>query len=140
MTPVSSEEFGAEYERLVTEYAELENVRCFNVTDCEACVDAVFCEDCVRCFRACYSVGCRDASDITHCKNCVRCYASTFCEDSERCAHSSFLIRCTDCIGCEYCIGCVGLRDKDFHILNRPYSRKLYFQFVKQLQAATTTA
>jgi hypothetical protein len=34
---------------------------------------------------------------------------------------------------CNYCFGCVGFSDKDFHILNQPYSRKDYFEITAEL-------
>jgi hypothetical protein len=34
---------------------------------------------------------------------------------------------------CTYCFGCVGLSNKDFHILNKQYSRQEYFAITKRL-------
>jgi hypothetical protein len=34
----------------------------------------------------------------------------------------------------------VGLENKDFHILNRQYPRKRYFEIVKQLKAQVSAA
>jgi hypothetical protein len=87
----------------------------------------------VRCHRARYCTGCSDCYDATHCTGCRACYAVTNCDRCEHCVDSSFLILCTDCAACEYCFGCVGLTGKDFHILNKRYSRGDYFRLVKAL-------
>jgi hypothetical protein len=34
---------------------------------------------------------------------------------------------------CTYCFGCVGLRQKEFHILNEPYSQQDYFRITARL-------
>jgi hypothetical protein len=53
--------------------------------------------------------------------------------DSEGCSSSSYVVRCVGLVGCTYCFGCVGLSNKDFHILNQPYSRKEYFALTSRL-------
>ena len=37
---------------------------------------------------------------------------------------------CENCYNIEYCFGCVGLRNKKYHILNKPYSKEEYWQTV----------
>jgi len=36
-----------------------------------------------------------------------------------------------DCRGCSNCFGCIGLRHKQYHIFNKPYSKKAYFEEIK---------
>jgi hypothetical protein len=60
--------------------------------------------------------------------------SSAHCRDADRCAQSAYLERCTSCTRCNYCFGCVGLSGKDFHILNEPYERQVYFDTVKRLR------
>jgi hypothetical protein len=45
-------------------------------------------------------------------------------------------VRCVGLSGCTYCFGCVGLSKKDFHILNEPYERQVYFEKVEGLRRA----
>ncbi len=42
------------------------------------------------------------------------------------CEDSSDLFMCTDCRSCVSCFGCVGLRNKQYHIFNQPYSKTEY--------------
>ena len=46
---------------------------------------------------------------------------------SENC---SDLLYCWHCIGCRDCFGCVGLRNKQYHILNQPFSKEAYEETV----------
>ena len=40
---------------------------------------------------------------------------------------------CANCSDCTYCLGCVGLQNKEFHILNKAYTRSEYFATLKAL-------
>ncbi|MGC9603142.1 MAG: hypothetical protein ABSF47_01575 [Minisyncoccia bacterium] len=53
-------------------------------------------------------------------KKCFRAFFSSYCESSYD------IYFCRDCIGCENCFGCVGLRNKKYHIFNKPYSKEEY--------------
>ncbi|PIR49845.1 hypothetical protein COU79_02660 [Candidatus Peregrinibacteria bacterium CG10_big_fil_rev_8_21_14_0_10_54_7] len=96
---------------------------------CYQCYDAFACEDCLYNIEA---NGNRDCSDITVCfetegsSNCVQAplnYNCHFlmhtdqCNDCEFCAYSKNL---------KHCFGCVYLADKEYHILNKPYSPEEY--------------
>lgn len=54
--------------------------------------------------------------------------------------YSSFMYYCSDCFSCSECFGCVGLRNKQYHIFNKEYSREEYYQKVGEIAAAMTTA
>ena len=132
---MTAETFLAELEALVAEHRRTQpSIQCIQSTGGIACADCVFCTDCERCISARYSNGCKESFDITHCDQCSHCYSCTFCQHSEHCAYSNYLVHCLACIRCDYCFGCVGLEKKAFHILNLEYSRKEYFQTVKQLE------
>ncbi len=66
--------------------------------------------------------------DVTRCyhcffiKNCVQCQDSFGIEECENCNH---------------CIGCYGLKNKEYHIFNKPASKE---QFKKTWQSALTHA
>lgn len=82
----------------------------------------------------------RFCADLTFCENCELCYE---CVDSETCYNSDYLQdckNCTDCGFCNYCTGCkncflcTNLTRKNFHILNREYSKEEYFEEVERLK------
>ncbi len=54
------------------------------------------------------------------CKNSYRLFHGQNCEN---CIDSYFLY---DCRNCQNCFGCVGLRNKQYYILNKPYSKEEY--------------
>ena len=53
-----------------------------------------------------------------------------FCQDCIACSDSYLLYDCRNCINC---FGCVGLRNKQFYIFNKPYSRETYRAELEQL-------
>ncbi len=55
--------------------------------------------------------------------NCRKCYRTIFSVDCESCDNVSFS---RNCVGCSDCIGCVNLRNKKYHIFNKPYSKEEY--------------
>lgn len=56
------------------------------------------------------------------------------CTDSVKCIGSAFLVRCDGCVDCTHCFGCVGLRGKEFHILNERHDRASYFALTAKLR------
>ncbi|MDP3710786.1 MAG: hypothetical protein Q8R29_03655 [bacterium] len=80
----------------------------------------------------------RDCLDILWSHHGELGYENVLCNDfyklffsgfSEECSESAFL---WDCRGCSYCFGCVGLRNKQYHIFNKPYSKEEYFSKIKE--------
>ncbi len=64
--------------------------------------------------------------------------------DVTRCYHSFFIkncVQCQDCFGveecesCHHCIGCYGLKNKEYHIFNKPVSPE---EFQKVWKSALT--
>jgi len=69
---------------------------------------------------------------------------STFCYESEliyfgmdltrcyRCFYAKNSVNCRDCFGieecenCHHCIGCYGLKNKEFHVFNKPVSKESF--------------
>lgn len=47
---------------------------------------------------------------------------------------SSFLEYSSEMYNCDYCFGCVGLKNKKFHIFNRPYSEEEYWRAVDEIK------
>lgn len=63
------------------------------------------------------------------CVNCANCYNLKYSRFCKNCNDSWFL---KDCIGCSSCFGCVNLRQKEFHIFNKPYSKEEYLETMKK--------
>ena len=82
---------------------------------CKSCVDSLLVRDSELCYE---------------CVTCEKCYQCLHCQD---CVNSQNLIQCYDCKGCHDCIGSCGLRNKKFHIFNKPYSQDDYEKFKKTL-------
>jgi len=84
------------------------NLRCKNSVDVVFCFDLDLCYSCLYCFK-CYNVRCAfDARDSIE---------------------SAFLY---DCRNVQNCFMCWNLRNKRYHILNRPYSKEAYFEELKK--------
>jgi hypothetical protein len=135
--PVTRRDFEAELSRLIRLHQGSEenpgSVRC---QLCRACVSCMFCVDCEACHRCTHCTRCRGSSHLTHCVECTGCHDCAYCERCEQCAGSSYLVLSRGCSDCTYCFGCVGLSKKDFHILNRPYTRSEYFRIIEPLRRA----
>ena len=72
-------------------------------------------------------------SDLEQCYeviDCEKCNNIFFCQDCIGCNDSMLLY---DCRNCSYCFGCVGLRGKQYHIFNTPYSKEEYHKEVARL-------
>jgi len=129
-------DFERELERLLRAYADgSDNPGSVSCKGCRRCAGCMFCEDCEDCYRCTHSRGCRRSTHLTHCIDCEGCHDCAHGISSEDCTRSNYLVLSRGCCECNYCFGCVGLQRKDFHILNEPYSRDVYFRTVKALQA-----
>lgn len=84
------------------------------IENCRSCCDVLFANTCELCFE---------------CVNIKNCYN---CRYSEDCDTSTDLLFCRDCVGCKNCFGCNGLRQKEYCIFNKQYSKEDY---QKQLQS-----
>jgi len=81
----------------------------------------------------------KQAMDVMFVNQVERCYQVV---DSEKCADivfgrmvngcfdSAFLY---DCKNCSHCFGCVGLRNKQYHIFNKAYSKTEYAREIEKL-------
>lgn len=112
----------------------------------ERCFDCSELEDAVNCFK------------VTNSKNCVDLYSwgagSEYVFNSCRVGTTASHIWCCDlvyggtaemeycycCFGCQNCFGCVGLRSKQYCILNRQYSKDEYFDLRGRIIAQMSTA
>ena len=83
---------------------------------------------------------CRDSMDsllLDHCElvyesvNTAYCFSGSHLMNAKNCRDSHFL---EDCNGCQNCFMCVGLRHKEFHIKNKPYTKEEYLKKVAELR------
>ena len=70
---------------------------------------------------------CELCYEVVDTNSCFKVFWSRYAND---CTDSMFLY---DCVGCNNCVGCVGLRSKNYCILNQPYSKEDYQKKIKEL-------
>ena len=104
--------------------------------DSARCVQCMFTTASRDCFHCTYCHECAECADCTHCTRTTHSQGSSYCVDAHHCVRCSYVILSRHCYECIFCFGCVGLAKKEFHILNKPFPRKVYFQLVEQLKAA----
>lgn len=94
-------------------------------------------ENCLYSYHACYDKDIMDSYFVSNSELVYelvsgdKCFGMKFCRlcfDSTNCALSY------DLKGCSNCILCVGLRNKQHHIRNQPYSKEEYEKEVEKLQ------
>ena len=66
------------------------------------------------------------------CMDCFQCNELAFSQNCDNCSNSKFLI---NCLGCRNCFGCVGLKNKNYHIFNKPYSKEEYETKIKEFNS-----
>jgi len=66
--------------------------------------------------------------------DCDGCFKVAFARYANNCRESYLLY---DCHNCSNCFGCVGLRNKQYHIFNEPYSKEEYFKELEKLNIGT---
>lgn len=104
---------------------------------CYLCFGSGYMEDCQYCDWTYTAKNTFDCSFCTQCEldymnvDCRDTYHTQFCTD---CHNVSDSVYCFDCRNCQNCFGCVGLRNKSYHIFNRPYSPEEYAKKVAELQ------
>ncbi len=100
---------------------------CFNVNNGEDCAYGVR----FNRMKNSYSFGTCSTSD--NCYETFNITDSSRVQDSVDCADAFDVICSIDCRNCQDCVGCVGLRNKSYHIFNKPYSKEAYTEKLKEL-------
>jgi len=119
-----------------------------NNTNSEYCMNCSDMKNCYLVFHAGNSESCQhgvgidfskdsfDNSFINKCELChecifcAQCYQTFYCVD---CENSQNLYFCKDCVNCQDCIGCAGLRNKQYHIFNKPHTKEEYEEKKREL-------
>ena len=103
---------------------------CFLVFGADECENVAYSNGVVK-VKDSLEVTFTEKSELCYeCFAISQCYRCFFCRDIENCQDMIFS---QDCIGCSNCIGCFGLRNKSYHIFNKPYSKEAYKQKREEL-------
>ncbi|KKU06227.1 MAG: hypothetical protein UX07_C0004G0015 [Parcubacteria group bacterium GW2011_GWA2_45_30] len=103
--------------------------------ECYLCRSGIYCEKTSYAYRV---SGLKDCVDITYsfdleqsydCLYCFKSYKLRHAFNSRNCLESAFLY---DCRNVQNCFMCWNLRNKKYHILNKPYSKDDYFKKLKE--------
>jgi hypothetical protein len=84
--------------------------------------------DCLDCFAISQNDLCYE------CIDCNKCYKVKFSQESVECRDSMFLYAC---VNCSDCVSCVNLRNQQYCIFNKKYSKEEYLQKVKDMELNT---
>lgn len=118
------------------------NVRCDWSDDVWECKDCYLSKSLLRCENVGYAyrvINCKNSYDLTYCFTLEKSYDCTHCFDSynikysfdaRNCIDSSFLY---DCRNVKNSFMCWNLRNKKYHILNKPYTEEEYSEKIKEL-------
>jgi len=107
-----------------------------NAIECVDCSDLEDCKYCVRVFDVKSSMDYTAWGDksekMYQCASCGdNCYNLRFCTTCT--TNCSDLTYCGHCAGAKNCFGCVGLKKKQYCILNKQYTREEYEALVPKL-------
>ncbi|MDH4358662.1 MAG: hypothetical protein OEV37_01775 [Candidatus Berkelbacteria bacterium] len=107
----------------------------WNAKKCYLCWATMDLENCMYSTRSFESVGCVDCIDTRnsqHCYSCLDCENCYKARYSERCKDCSEISFCFDCRGCKNIYLCTNLRNKQYYIRNKQYSREEYFRVLEK--------
>lgn len=99
--------------------------------NCYLCFNIGHVENCLYCVGANYS---KDSVDCTYSFRQELCYGAWECNSNFQCFYCSDakdcrnLWFCEECTNCNHCFACFNLRNKEYHIFNKPYSKEDYFK------------
>ncbi|MBN1258969.1 hypothetical protein JXA05_04410 [Candidatus Peregrinibacteria bacterium] len=125
----------------------ISNINCENTDYCNFSFSSRNCylvfgnvgnEDCVYGHIVWQSKDCYDclytyASRFCYeCADCFQCHSLSFSVNCDNCSEGRFL---HNCVGCRDCFGCVGLKDKQFHIFNKSYSKTDYEAKIREFNS-----
>ena len=97
----------------------------------ERCTHCYWIQQCRDCVDTSFSHETELSYESDDCYNSYKLFYSKGCHDSRE---SYFLLNCRNCSNC---IGSVNLRNKQYHIFNKPYSREGYEAFLKRARFDT---
>jgi hypothetical protein len=114
------------------------------LTECKNCRECYFFEESENCaymFRGPKNKDCYDSAGILRGE---LIYNTNQFTEGYRVFHSNYSMNCREseyldsCSDCQYCFGCVGLRNKKFCVLNKPYPEAEYQALVAKIKEKMT--
>lgn len=93
-------------------------------------------EDSALVFDSDHVTSSRDASDADYYTECCDVASAAWIHHCAFCENSIYLTDChycSTCSNCDHCFGCVGLKRKQFCILNKQYKKEEYEMLVPQI-------
>ncbi len=130
-------------EPAITNWNATNSEYCSNTTDNKNCYlvfGGDFNEDCSYGYMNFHS---RDSMDLYwvdklelayECTDTDNSFRVAFCQNTLNSTDSMFLY---DCVNCNHCLGCVGLRNKQYHIWNQPYSKEEYEKEIAEINLSS---
>ena len=125
------------------------NQNCDYADDAYDCKDAYLSRSMADCENVYYIyriLGAKNSMDLTYCYHMEQCYECVYCWngfnlmyslDCHNCSDSWFLYNCR---GCSNCFMSWNLRNKKYHILNKPYPKEEYEAKIKELNLGSRKA
>jgi len=104
--------------------------------NCYLIFAAEFNEDCLYGYQVIHSTSCVDTCDCTESEQCFevidvdKCHSLFYSQNCTNCSSSAFLF---DCKGCSECLLCTNLRNRQYCIRNRTYSKEEYAKLKKAI-------
>ena len=111
-----------------------ESVGAYKSEDSHGCHDSLFTTASTHCYACTYCSGSTHCTNCTHCHDCVGVSSSSYCRGSKYCSGCSYVTDSVHCHDCLFCVACFGLVKKEFHILNQPYKKDVFFKIVDKLE------
>ncbi len=102
-------------------------------TNNENCIHGYWLQVCKDCVDVSFSHQTQLSYESDDCYDSYKLFYSKGCHDS---SESYFLLNCR---GCTNCIGCANLRQKQYHIFNKPYSKDEYEKELKAMRLDTAS-
>lgn len=109
---------------------------CSNSKNCYLSFGVSSCENSFFCTQSHYSKDVFDSDlimkgdSLYSCVNSSECFEVFYSIYANSCLNSYFLY---DCIGCSNCFGSVNLRNKEYYIFNKAYSKEEYQKFIDNI-------
>ena len=107
---------------------------CFNGNAAEDCFYGINFNNVKKCINFSSSSTSEECGDVCNITDCYKVFMTT---DAADCVDVSYSF---DCRNCSNCVGCVGLRHKNYHIFNLPYSKEEYFKIKAELDLGSYTS
>jgi len=121
---------------------------CWSMINSEYCTGANNLKNCYLVFVSNFSEDCMYSAEITKTKNSLdvtRIDSSELCYQSfalTKCYRTFFSSHCENCMdvyfsrglaGCSFCFGCTNLRNKQYYIFNKQYTKDEYLKYIEGL-------